>query len=152
MKTKKCAIISSENNQLGIERFGQEEASTNSSFWLRQEMIKQVKEKGVTHFISGTECGVELDAAEIAIGLKAEYPELIVECVIPYETQAEFWSEENRDRYFRIIESCDKEIMLQKHFSLDAINRSKKWITEQSEVTLLIGANGRYVVMANNTR
>ena len=52
--------------------------------------------------------GTETTAAEVALSLK----DVKLECVIPFEEQAAEWSETERDRYFGIIEACDKETLI----------------------------------------
>ena len=52
---------------------------------LRLLVRKLIQEQGVTHFISGMAQGVDLYAAEIVLELKEQYPQLTLECAIPYE-------------------------------------------------------------------
>ena len=47
---------------------------------------------------------VDMYAAEIVLALKEKYPQITLECAIPYERQAAYWSESLRDRYFSIAE------------------------------------------------
>lgn len=53
--------------------------------------------------------GYETMAAELAIRLSGN---IKLECVIPFEEQAKDWYEPERDRYFSIIENCERETML----------------------------------------
>ena len=53
--------------------------------------------------------GFETMAAEVALNLGGN---IKLECVIPFEEQAKDWSEPERDRYFSIIENCERETML----------------------------------------
>ena len=52
---------------------------------LRSLIIRMIEEKGVTHFISGMAQGVDMYAAEIVLELKEKYPQITLECAIPYE-------------------------------------------------------------------
>ena len=81
---------------------------------LRSLIIRMIEEEGVTHFISGMAQGVDMYAAEIVLELKKHYPQITLECAIPYERQAVRWPEALRNRYFSIAERCDKETMLQR--------------------------------------
>ncbi len=59
----------------------------------------------MTHFISGMAQGVTcIAAAEIVLELKKQYPQITLECAIPYERQAVRWPEALRNRYFSIAE------------------------------------------------
>ena len=52
---------------------------------LRSLIVKLIEEEGVTHFISGMAQGVDMYAAEIVLELKEKYPQITLECAIPYE-------------------------------------------------------------------
>ena len=67
---------------------------------LRTLIIRMMEEEGVTHFISGMAQGVDMYAAEIVLELKEKYPQITLECAIPYERQAVRWPEALRNRYF----------------------------------------------------
>ena len=43
---------------------------------------------------------VDMYAAEIVLALKEKYPQITLECAIPYERQAMRWPEALRNRYF----------------------------------------------------
>ena len=47
---------------------------------------------------------VDMYAAEIVLALKEKYPQITLECAIPYERQAVRWPEALRNRYFSIAE------------------------------------------------
>ena len=64
---------------------------------LRALIVKLIEEEGVTHFISGMAQGVDMYAAEIVLELKKQYPQITLECAIPYERQAVRWPEALRN-------------------------------------------------------
>ena len=66
---------------------------------LRLTIRRLIQEQGVTHFISGMAQGVDLYAAEIVLELKEQYPQITLECAIPYERQAVRWPAALRQRY-----------------------------------------------------
>ena len=47
---------------------------------------------------------VDMYVAEIVLALKEKYPQITLECAIPYERQAVRWPEALRNRYFSIAE------------------------------------------------
>ena len=57
--------------------------------------------------------------------LKKQHPQITLECAIPYERQAVRWPEALRNRYFSIAERCDKETMLQTHYTQDCLRNRK---------------------------
>lgn len=108
---------------------------------LRNLIEKQIYD-GVTHFISGMALGIDTYAAEIVLDLKQKYPEITLEVALPCETQARYWNEEDRDRYFSIIERCDKETLLQKHYTSDCLFRRNRYMVDNADVLIAVW-NGR---------
>ena len=107
MKTKKCAFTGHRPQSLPFGFNEADERCIALKQKLRDEIIRQIEENGVTHFITGMAIGVDMFAAEIVLGLKSAYNGITLECAIPCETQAENWSEALRDRYFDIASNCD---------------------------------------------
>lgn len=105
---------------------------------LRDCIIKLVEEENVRHFITGMAIGVDMYAAEIVLELKAFYPDITLEAAIPCETQASRWSEPLRDRYFRIAEKCDKETMLQTHYTPDCMQKRNRYMVKQADLVLAV--------------
>lgn len=112
MKTKKCAFTGHRPQSLPFGFNEADERCIALKQKLRDEIIRQIEENGVTHFITGMAIGVDMFAAEIVLGLKSAYNGITLECAFPCETQAEKWSEALRDRYFDIASKCDKETLL----------------------------------------
>ena len=75
---------------------------------LRLTVRRLIQEQGVTHFISGMALGVDMYAAEIVLELKEQYPQITLECAIPYERQAVRWPAALRERYFSMLPSATK--------------------------------------------
>lgn len=98
MKTKKCAFTGHRPQSLPFGFNEADERCIALKQKLRDEIIRQIEENGVTHFITGMAIGVDMFAAEIVLGLKSAYNGITLECAIPCETQAEKWSEALRDR------------------------------------------------------
>ena len=93
---------------------------------------------GVTHFISGMALGVELYAAEIVLELKEQYPQIALECAIPYERQAVRWPAALRERYFSIASRCDKETMLQRQYTRDCMKKRNQYMVDCAEIVLAV--------------
>lgn len=123
---------------------------------LREQIIKLIEEKGVTHFISGMAIGVDMYAAEIVLELESTYPEITLECAIPCETQAVKWPEKLRDRYFNIAARCDKETMLQHHYTTDCMQRRNRYMVNHADYILAVwdgrpSGTGNTVAYARST-
>jgi len=55
-----------------------------------------------------------------------------------YEDQAANWTIAQRDRYFSIVERCDNETLLQRHYSKDCIRKKKEYMVKQSNYVLVV--------------
>jgi len=109
---------------------------------LREQIINMTETFRVTHFITSVGLGVDLFAAETVLELKKEHPQCTLECAIPYETPATWWTEKQRDRYFSIIEKCDKEALIQNHYSSDCFKICNEYMLRESDYLLAVW-NGR---------
>lgn len=98
--------------------------------------------------------GYETMAAEQAISLGGN---IKLECVIPFEEQAKDWYEPERDRYFDIIENCEKETLLSTEkgekseklcysYIINAANLILIGIPPSDEVAKLINDSGKKVI------
>lgn len=105
---------------------------------LTEIITNLIKINNVTHFISGLSLGSEQCAAQIILELKQQFPQVTLECAIPYETQAENWSETQRNKYFSIIKNCDKETLLQFHCSNNCIQSRNKYMLKNSNYVIYI--------------
>lgn len=100
---------------------------------LRNEIINQIENNGVRHFITGMAIGVDMYAAEIVLGLKSSYDGIILESAIPCETQAAKWTEEQRDRYYEIAAKCDKETLIQRPYTADCMHKRNRYMVDQAD-------------------
>ena len=105
---------------------------------LREQIINLIENEGVTHFISGMAIGVDMYAAEIVLGLKASYLGITLESAIPCESQAAKWSEALRDRYFDIASKCDKETLIQTHYTPDCMNKRNRYMVDHADVLIAV--------------
>lgn len=110
---------------------------------LRAQIVRLIEENAVTHFITSMALGIEQYAAEIVLDLKNIYPSITLECVIPFETQAALWTKAQRDKYYYIIENCDKETLLQYHYTHDCMKQCNEYLVKQSQFIMAVW-NGRY--------
>ena len=105
---------------------------------LKEQIINLIEAENVTHFITGMALGVDLYAAEIVLDLKARYPSITLESAIPCETQAVKWSAAQRERYYDIAAQCDKETMLQCHYSPDCMDKRNRYMVDHADYILAV--------------
>lgn len=109
---------------------------------LRKCTKRLITKHGVSHFITGMALGVDIWAAEAVLSLKQEFPYITLESALPCETQAVKWNLESRERYYSILAKCDKETMLQKHYTLSCMQERNKYMVDNSGYVIAVW-NGR---------
>jgi len=138
MKVKKCAFTGHRPQSLPFGFNETDERCIALKQMLRAEIIKLIEDEGVTHFITGMAIGVDMYAAEIVLGLKSSYDNIILESAIPCETQAAKWTEEQRNRYFEIAEKCDKETLIQHQYTNDCMHKRNRYMVDQADVIIAV--------------
>lgn len=108
---------------------------------LKESIINLIEDFSITQFVIGMDIGVEQYVAEIVLEFKKIYPNITLEGVIPFETQSESWSELQRDKYYSIMESCDKETLLQYHYSNDCMIKRDIYMVKKSKLIIIFCNN-----------
>lgn len=75
-----------------------------------EEQITMLVEAGVTDYFTGGADGVDCCAAEIVLSLRKKNSALKLHCVLPYEGQADKWSDSARKRYYSILKQADSVV------------------------------------------
>ena len=103
------------------------------------ECVENIIKKGVTRFVSGMAIGVDLFFAEIVIELRDEkYPDITLEAAIRCETQAIRWTEDLRERYYKILAQCDVETMLQKEYTRDCMQKRNRYLVDSCDYLIAV--------------
>ena len=135
---RKCAFTGHRPQRLSFCSDEADERCIQLKLILREQIIHLIEEDGVSYFITGMAMGVDMYAAEIVLDLKANYPGLQLECAIPYEEQAMRWTNALRERYYNIASKCDKETMLQTHYSSGCFQRRNRYMVDQADIVLAV--------------
>lgn len=72
------------------------------------------------------------------LGLKSSYEGITLESAIPCESQAEKWTEKQRDRYFEIASKCDKETLIQHHYTSDCMHKRNRYMVDQADFIIAV--------------
>lgn len=104
------------------------------------DLVATLHEGGIRHFICGMAKGCDFYFCEAVIRLRDEHPDITIEAALPCETQAVNWSEEDRDRYFYLVHQCDKETMLQHHYTDDCMINRNKYMVDNSSTLIAISS------------
>lgn len=139
MNTTSCGFISQHIWELPLSLDNTISLSIKDQ--LKAHAGSLIEKQHITRFLILLESGVPLDAAAAILELRTQYP-ITLECVIPFEDQHILWSEEERNRYFSILEQCDKEHLHQHHFSLDCYQQSIKDIVAHCSILMVLYNGG----------
>ena len=138
MKEKTCAFTGHRPQKLPFGLNEEDARCTALKEKLRKQIINLVENENVTHFISGMALGTDLMAAEIVLDLKVSYPGITLESAIPCETQAVKWTVSQRERYYDIAAQCDKETMLQSHYTPDCMDKRNRYMVDHADFILAV--------------
>ena len=119
--------------------FGYDEAHMDC-VWLKQrlkEELQRLIQRGVTTFLSGMALGAELWATELVLELKAQYPLRLI-AVLPCETQADRWTEAQRERYFNILPQCDEVIYISRRHTATCMRQRNRYLIDHAAYLLAV--------------
>lgn len=133
-----CAFTGHRSQHLPFGMNENDERCVKLKEVLKEQIINLIEAENVTHFITGMALGVDLYAAEIVLDLKARYPNITLESAIPCETQAVKWSMAQRERYYDIAAQCDKETMLQSHYSPDCMDKRNRYMVDHADFIIAV--------------
>ena len=83
--------------------------------------------------VTSMNIGLETMSAQIALALREETG-LKLECALPFEEQAKYFSEPNRDRYFDIVAQCDTETIIDTKRTNNSRVKCYKYMIDSSDI------------------
>lgn len=107
---------------------------------LRLELLGNIRSAsghGITHFIVGMSDGVDIMAAEMALGLREELG-LTLECAVPFPEQAIYYTSGDKRRYGRILERADKKTLLSNEYATGCYELRNKYMVDQSSLLIAV--------------
>ena len=140
MKNISCAIMGGSLREIPFFTDGEDQRTKKLKDMIIAHMIKLIVDDGVTYFMSSMELGAELYAAEIVIALKRWFPAIKLECVFPHETQAEYWPEYYRHKYYETAACCDKETFITRRFTENSYEMKDYYLISNADYVLHITA------------
>ena len=100
--------------------------------------LEEAYEKGMRHFLCGMALGADFYFCEAALDLRDRRPGVTVEAVIPCEEQAARWREADRERYFRLVERCDYETLVQRRYDQGCMLRRNRHMVDRSSMLIAV--------------
>lgn len=105
---------------------------------INTRICELIEKDSATNFISGMAIGIDMICAEIILELKNDYAHISLECVVPCESQPDRWSEALKQRYYRILNECDKKTVLQKEYTSDCMYKRNEHMVNNSDIVLAV--------------
>ena len=92
--------------------------------------------QGYQHFISGGALGMDMYAAEAVLDLKKQYPEIMLEMVSPFDTQAAKWAPEYRQRHDALFDKADIVTATGHAYSKSSIFARNRYLVDNADMLL----------------
>ena len=115
--------------------------ANNESSILKQKLedeIKKALSNGYAHFISTMQLGIDIWGAEIVLRVKNFYPKVVLEASLPYENQADFWDESQRELYFNILAECDYINYASTHYTASCDKLARTYMIDKSQLLIAV--------------
>ncbi|MDE7194230.1 MAG: DUF1273 domain-containing protein [Oscillospiraceae bacterium] len=96
-----------------------------------EKVIISLIEQGIVFFGSGAALGFDQLAAETVLKLKEDYPHIRLVMVLPCppEQQSSRWNDEQKNRYYEILDQADKvRILSQQYTSSCMLDRNRHMV------------------------
>lgn len=100
------------------------------------DALRAALDAGRTHFICGMATGCDMYFCEAALALREERPEVTVEAAIPWNGQADAWSETLRRRHSRLVEDCDFLTLVQHEYTPECLMRRNRYMVDNSRMII----------------
>lgn len=101
-------------------------------------VLEHLIDEGYTHFICGMADGCDLYCAEAVLELRERYPALTLEAAIPCPEQADSWSPAQRARYRGILARCDRETLVEEHYTRGCMQHRNRYMVDHSSVLVAL--------------
>lgn len=102
------------------------------------QAVEDAYTAGYRHFICGMARGCDLYFAEAVLTLRAEEPDVTLECARPCETQMDGWPEKEQARYQFILDQCNYETLVQRNYDRFCMIRRNRYMVDRSSKLIAI--------------
>ncbi len=106
---------------------------------LKEELASRLEgiyEAGYRRFLCGMAEGCDMYFAEAVLDLRRRYADVSLEAAIPCGTQPDKWKIQQRQRYNRLLDSCDRVNVLQINYTPDCMLRRNRYMVDRSSLLL----------------
>ena len=102
------------------------------------EAIAELVRQGADKFYTGMALGVDTWCALSVMELKKSYPEIGLYAVIPCPNQHERWSDCDKMRYRRIMDSCSDVICVSASYTKDCMLQRNRALVDSCDLLLAV--------------
>ena len=102
------------------------------------DAVEAAYDEGYRHFLCGMAMGCDLYFCECVLALRDTHPDVTVEAAIPCPTQADAWPADQRERYERLVATCDFETVVSSKYTSSCMQRRDRYMVDHA--ALLIAA------------
>ncbi len=101
-------------------------------------VVTRLSELGYTHFISGMARGFDIWAAETVCNLKNKNQDVKLFCAIPFPNQASTWRVIDRQRWKKIKNCSDGEIVISSSYSKGCFHARNRYMVDNSDIVVCL--------------
>lgn len=94
--------------------------------------------RGYRHFLSGMAQGCDLYFAEAVLALRQARPDVTLEGAVPFPGQADRWPPQDRLRWRAVLDACDVETVVQRHYDRFCMLRRDRYLVNRSGCILAV--------------
>lgn len=100
--------------------------------------VEEAYDKGMRHFLCGMARGADFYFCDAVLALRERRPDVTLEAVIPCEEQAANWRDRDRERWFSLVERCDRETMVQHHYDRGCMLRRDRYLVDHASMLIAV--------------
>ena len=137
-KTEKaCAFTGHRPDKLSFRRVGDEGYNALMGR-LKDEILRHITQEGAVHFISGMAAGVDLMAAQAVLFLKRRYPQITLECAVPYRGQERSVGAEWRGIYREVLAAADRVTVLSEEYFPGCFHARNRYMVDGADFVIAV--------------
>lgn len=100
------------------------------------DAVDECLARGARVFYNGVARGFDLIAAEYVLNRKKVYGDIKLVACVPFLGQSEFFKNEDKCRYDRILSECDERVVLEKEYKPWCMARRNDYMVEHADVLI----------------
>lgn len=118
------------------------------------EIVEKLVEQGVIYYGAGGALGFDTMAAQAVLSAKQRHPQIRLILVLPCPTQAERWTDRDKEIYEGIKDKADKVVFISDHYTRSCMFQRNRHLVDHSGtcIAYLIEENGGTAYTVNYAR